>query len=172
MYMAPIGWAATELPIYGIRWGGWSFHGGVCSARRGSSRSGRILAIDEGIAGAERPFTRNAGDLSSLRERLLRTMWDNLGISRAKANLTRGLAELDRCASDLRDTGLTDQDRAFNLTWHDWLNLQSLIDTSRAIGAAAMVRENSRGAHFREDYPEEGIYDSHLYGSHTSERSP
>ena len=46
--------------------------------------------------------------------------------------------------------------RAFNLTWHDWLNLRSLIEISRVITLAALQRENSRGAHFREDFPGEG----------------
>ena len=47
-------------------------------------------------------------------------------------------------------------DRAYNLTWHDWLNLESLIDISEVITRAAEAREDSRGAHFREDFPETG----------------
>ena len=53
-------------------------------------------------------------------------------------------------------TGLADTGRAFNLTWHDWLNLRSLIEISRVIALAARRRENSRGAHFRSDFPDEG----------------
>ena len=45
---------------------------------------------------------------------------------------------------------------AFNLAWHDWLNLGSLIAVSRAIVCAARARENSRGAHYRDDYPDPG----------------
>ncbi|MEM7523415.1 MAG: succinate dehydrogenase/fumarate reductase flavoprotein subunit, partial [Pseudomonadota bacterium] len=45
---------------------------------------------------------------------------------------------------------------AFNLTWHDWLNLRNLMEVSKVIAAAALARENSRGAHHREDFPEEG----------------
>jgi fumarate reductase flavoprotein subunit len=45
-------------------------------------------------------------------------------------------------------------DLAFNLTWHDWLNLKSLILVSKSIRAAAVAREDSRGAHFRADFPE------------------
>ena len=43
--------------------------------------------------------------------------------------------------------------RMFNLTWHDWLNLDSLIGVSKAIAQAALAREDSRGAHYREDFP-------------------
>jgi fumarate reductase flavoprotein subunit len=39
------------------------------------------------------------------------------------------------------------------VTWHDWLNLKSLILVSRAITASSLAREESRGAHFRSDFP-------------------
>jgi fumarate reductase flavoprotein subunit len=58
--------------------------------------------------------------------------------------------------AELMETGLADSDRAFNLTWHDWLNLESLIAVSRVIASAALARRDSRGAHFREDFPETG----------------
>jgi fumarate reductase flavoprotein subunit len=50
--------------------------------------------------------------------------------------------------------GIPDDGRLFNLTWYDWLNLRSLVETSRVIALAAKQRENSRGAHFRGDFPE------------------
>ena len=43
---------------------------------------------------------------------------------------------------------------AFNLTWHDWLNLKNLLLVSKSIRAAAVAREDSRGAHFRSDFPD------------------
>ena len=43
---------------------------------------------------------------------------------------------------------------AFNLTWHDWLNLKSLLLVSKSIRFAAAAREDSRGAHFRADFPD------------------
>ena len=55
-------------------------------------------------------------------------------------------------------TGVADADRRFNLTWHDWLNLRSLCEISRVIALAALKRENSRGAHFRSDFPEPGDF--------------
>ena len=45
---------------------------------------------------------------------------------------------------------------AFNLTWHDWLNLKNLILVSRAITTAALARRDSRGAHYRSDLPKSG----------------
>jgi len=51
---------------------------------------------------------------------------------------------------------VSDNAKVFNLTWHDWLNLRSLVEVSRVIALAARARENSRGAHFREDFPDPG----------------
>jgi fumarate reductase flavoprotein subunit len=83
-------------------------------------------------------------------------MWDDVGVIRDRTGLDRALAALDAIEAELLATGVAEEDRAFNLTWHDWLNLRSLVEASRAIALAALKRENSRGAHFRSDFPEPG----------------
>ena len=92
-------------------------------------------------------------------------MWEKVGIIRDAAGLRAGLAELDSIESELKDCGIADANRAFNLTWHDWLNLDSLVATSRVIAEAALARTDSRGAHFREDFPETGSLDSSFFTS-------
>jgi fumarate reductase flavoprotein subunit len=112
--------------------------------------------LDAEIARALHPFTRKAGNLNDLRERLLDAMWDDVGVVRDRTGLDRGIAAIDAIEAELLATGLADDGRAFNLTWHDWLNLRSLAEISRVIALAAVKRENSRGAHFRSDFPGEG----------------
>ena len=65
-------------------------------------------------------------------------------------------SRIDALDQTLMRTGTADGERVFNLTWHDWMNLKSLIAVSRVIATAALAREDSRGAHFREDHPETG----------------
>ena len=113
-----------------------------------------VLAAE--LARAEHPFSKKPGDLNRLRERLLDTMWEDAGVVRDAAGLDRALAKVGEIEAELLETGLADGSRAFNLTWHDWLNLRSLCETSRVIVRAAQARENSRGAHFRADFPEPG----------------
>jgi fumarate reductase flavoprotein subunit len=119
--------------------------------------------IDAGIARAEQPFSRRAGPTHELREALADTMWDDVGVMRHRAAMERGLASVARHQADLRDLGVADGDRRFNLSWHDWLNLESLLDISEVITHAALARENSRGAHYREDFPEAGSLEDSRY---------
>ena len=83
-------------------------------------------------------------------------MWDRVGIIRDEAGLRSAAAELSALETELDACRLTDANRAFNLSWHDWMNLKSLIQVSRVIAGAAIAREDSRGAHFRADHPDAG----------------
>jgi fumarate reductase flavoprotein subunit len=112
--------------------------------------------LQSALNAALRPFARPPGDLHALRENLQTLMWDKVGILRSADDLHTALTELDELTGVLENTGLADRDRVFNLTWHDWLNLDSLLLVAKAITQVASARENSRGAHFREDFPETG----------------
>jgi fumarate reductase flavoprotein subunit len=111
-------------------------------------------AIARSIAQQERPFQQQGQGLEEIREQLYATMWERVGILRSSADLQQAQAELQMLAQGLHSVGLAQSDRAFNLPWHDWLNLRNLIDVSRVIATAALAREDSRGAHYREDFPE------------------
>ncbi|MFL5139741.1 MAG: L-aspartate oxidase [Microvirga sp.] len=111
-------------------------------------------AIEAGLWHLEAPFRRRPGDLNAIRERLYDVMWEDVGILRTGDGLRRGLAALDDLDRALEAAGVADGDRAYNLTWHDWLNLKNLVLVSQSIAAAALAREDSRGAHFREDFPD------------------
>src|SRR5688500_11860473 len=122
----------------------------------GEWREPDAAALEAQRARARAPIGRPAGNLESVREGLYQVMWDDVGILRDAAGLARAEARLAGLREELESIGVSGTDLRYNLTWHDWLNLDSLIDVSRAICAAAAARNESRGAHFREDYPETG----------------
>jgi fumarate reductase flavoprotein subunit len=112
-------------------------------------------ALDAAIQFCERPFsTGSSSNLENLREKLYEVMWEEVGIVRDAAGLKEAQSQLETLDSQLDSYSLPHAERAFNLTWHDWLNLKSLVAVSRAITAAAAARRDSRGAHFRSDFPE------------------
>ena len=96
------------------------------------------------------------GDLEGIRERLFNVMWEDAGIVREGSGLDRAASALTEVEDELNETGVAGEDPAYNMTWHDWLNLKSQIRIGRAITAAAAQRQDSRGAHFRSDFPEMG----------------
>src|SRR5205814_5843635 len=84
---------------------------------------------------------------------LFDVMWDDVGILRHPDGLSRAAARLADLQTEIAAAGAYPE-RRYNLTWMDRLNLENLILVSRAICAAATMRADSRGAHFREDNPE------------------
>jgi fumarate reductase flavoprotein subunit len=112
--------------------------------------------LDEEMARATAPFAQKPGDVTALRDKLLDVMWEDVGVMRDADGLQRGLHRIDEIDDELSSTGVAADNLAFNLSWHDWLNLRSLVDMSRVIAQSALSRENSRGAHFREDHPDAG----------------
>ncbi len=125
-------------------------------------------AIDAARERAFAPLQRKPGNLPEMRERLYDIMWNDVGILRTAETLARGKAALDALARDIADCGVADQSRRYNLTWMDRLNLENLTLVSRAICAAADFRRDSRGAHFREDFPQM----SDLASSRYHQRAP
>ena len=108
------------------------------------------------IEAHEAPLKRAPGDIELIRDALAEVMWDDVGISRTKESLERARTKLDELDRSLNQMGVGDLQRAYNLTWQDWMNLRNLILVSKSVTEAAIARENSRGAHYREDFPEPG----------------
>jgi len=131
--------------------------------REGVWRDPDETALCAAVDRALTPLNLPPGDLEAVREALYTCMWDDVGILRTADSLQRGLKQLQALDEQLERTGVADHDRAFHMGWHDWLNLKSLIDVSRVIALSALAREDSRGAHFREDFPHTGALESSHY---------
>ena len=103
-----------------------------------------------------RPLERANGNLNEVRESLYETMWEHAGILRSTQSLKLAAAELANLDNQLAKTGVDANTLAFNMSWHDYLNLQNQILVSQAIVTAAKTRTDSRGAHYLTDNPNTG----------------
>jgi succinate dehydrogenase flavoprotein subunit len=108
-------------------------------------------------------FGKPLGDLNALRRKLCTVMWDDVGIIRSTQSLARGRTTLEELQHEIASCGVMDNDRRYNLTWMDRLNLENLILVSQAIAAAAEARGDSRGAHFRTEHPHASDLESSTY---------
>ncbi len=141
-------------------------YGGIAGDTMGADirNMGALRDPDEDALTAEiqracHPLGNAPTPIQPLRQTLQDAMWEDVGVMRTKAGIERGLTRIAEISNELNGMGVASDNLAFNLTWHDWLNMRSLCDISEVIARAGLARENSRGAHFREDFPEPGDLD-------------
>ena len=98
------------------------------------------------------PLERRGGDLYALQRELREVMWERAGLVRDGEGLKTAVATAERIAGELERTGVPGG-AAFNLAWQDWINLTSQAVVARLIATSALARTESRGAHYRSDFP-------------------
>ena len=99
------------------------------------------------------PFERHEGENPYTLQRDLQVTMQNLvGIFRTREDLEKALGELEGLERRLAAVSV-EGSRMFNPGWHLGLELKSLLTVSEAVTRAARMREESRGAHSRIDFP-------------------
>ena len=102
---------------------------------------------------ALKPFENSSGENPySVQRDLQEVMQHNVGIVRDEGEMRSALDHLKTFWDRAARAGVTGN-RDFNPGWHTALDLENLLTVSEAITRAALERKESRGAHFREDYP-------------------
>lgn len=88
-----------------------------------------------------------------IREELGQTMSLNLGLVRTHESMSATISALTALAHRTASITVQDKGRVFNTDLVQALELQSLLDVAETIVASALARQESRGAHYRSDYP-------------------
>jgi succinate dehydrogenase / fumarate reductase flavoprotein subunit len=143
----------SDLLVFGKRAGD---HAAAFAGAHGAARIDDA-AVDDAARAALEPFARPASSDGAgafqVQEELQTTMQDLVGIVRNEADMQRALVavqELSRRASQVAVAG----NREYNPGWHTALDLLNMLTVSEAITRSALERKESRGAQFREDYPD------------------
>ena len=109
--------------------------------------------VEEAAHRALEPFERGTGENPyAVQHDLQETMQDNVGIVRREEEMVSALKKVESFSRRASHVGVTGN-REFNPGWHTALDLQNLLTVSGAITRAAIERKESRGAQFREDFP-------------------
>ncbi|MGA7273391.1 MAG: fumarate reductase/succinate dehydrogenase flavoprotein subunit, partial [Candidatus Udaeobacter sp.] len=95
--------------------------------------------------GSENPYT--------IQKDLQETMQNLVGIVRTETEMREALESIDELKERAKQAAVTGN-REYNPGWHTALDLKNLLIVSEAITRAALERKESRGAQFREDYPD------------------
>jgi succinate dehydrogenase / fumarate reductase flavoprotein subunit len=117
--------------------------------------------ISKVIKNATDILNRNEGNNPYLvHEELQKIMQNHVGIVRTGEELQSGLDKLNEIKSDIKKV-YAHASAQYNPGWNEALDLKNLIITSEAVTRAALLREESRGAHTRLDFEgerEEGLH--------------
>jgi succinate dehydrogenase / fumarate reductase flavoprotein subunit len=110
--------------------------------------------VDAAAARALAPFDRGtSGENPYAVQRDLQDMMQSLcGIVRQESEMREAIDRLQRLRARADKAGI-DGNREYNNGWHTAIDLHNLLTVSEAIAMTAVERKESRGAHFREDYP-------------------
>jgi succinate dehydrogenase / fumarate reductase flavoprotein subunit len=117
----------------------------------GKIDNGKVEAV---AREALRPFDRRDGESPyQVQKDLQETMQDLVGIVRDEAEMREALEKIGDFKERAEKAAVTGN-REYNPGWHTALDLENLLTVSEAIARAALERKESRGAQFRDDYPD------------------
>ena len=141
----------SDLIVFGKRAGEYAAQ---FARQHGAARVDE-QAVERAIRDSLAPFDRGEQGENpyKLQMQLQETMQDGVGIVREESDMQRALVEIDRFKQALTRVGVTGH-REYHSGWHTAIDLHNLLPVSEAIARSAIERRESRGGHFREDYPD------------------
>ena len=114
------------------------------------SQADLSAAVEEALA----PFSRSEGENPyTVHHELQQTMNDLVGLIRRESEVKTALGELEKFKERAARVAVPGE-RAYNPGWHYSLDLRNMLLVAECVAMAALERQESRGGHTREDYPE------------------
>ncbi|MFQ5345828.1 MAG: succinate dehydrogenase flavoprotein subunit [Mariprofundus sp.] len=92
--------------------------------------------------------------IADIRLRMQTIMQEHFSVYRTDEVMAEGVQRLEALAAELPDVKLSDGNRIFNTELIEAMELENLMGLARVTAAGALARQESRGAHARDDYPE------------------
>jgi len=142
----------SDLLVFGKRAGDGAadYFESLGSSKPAVAQADVDAAVEEALA----PFTRTDGESPyEVHAELQQTMNDLVGIIRREQEMKDALAALEKFKERAKTLSVPGE-RAYNPGWHYAQDLRNMLLVAECIAMAALERQESRGGHTREDYPE------------------
>jgi succinate dehydrogenase / fumarate reductase, flavoprotein subunit len=97
--------------------------------------------------------TTQGESVAQIRQVMQKTMQNDFGVFRTESYMKEGLEKLTELRERLQNAALSDASQVFNTARIEALELDNLMEVAYASAVSALTRQESRGAHSREDYP-------------------
>lgn len=100
-------------------------------------------------------FLKNEGTISicEFRKRIREIMWKYVAIIRRKEDLEKAINGLNLLRGKLSEIKICSESKYYNQELIECLEAENMLDTATIVVNSALLRDESRGAHYREDYP-------------------
>ena len=139
----------SDLVVFGRRAGA----GAAAYASRTNARAVDDAQVEEAARSMLAPFEGEGGENPyTVHLELQETMQSLVGIIRTEAELKQALGKLDELSGRLERVTV-EGNRQFNPGWHLALDLRSMLTISKVVARSALMRQESRGGHTRDDFP-------------------
>jgi succinate dehydrogenase / fumarate reductase flavoprotein subunit len=139
----------SDLIVFGMRAGKYA----AGFAKKNGAVTVDTTQADAAARAALAPFERSGNDNPfAVQHELQGMMQELVGIVRVEKEMQTALVKLS-ILKERADVVPAPGNREYNPGWHTALDLQNLMTISEAITRSALERKESRGAHFRDDYP-------------------
>jgi succinate dehydrogenase / fumarate reductase, flavoprotein subunit len=111
--------------------------------------------VESGAKAALAPFERGAAGENpfTVQSELQDIMQNLVGIVRVESEMQEALGKIEALRARAAKAGITGNIE-YNTGWHTALDLENMLSISEMIAIAALERKESRGGHFRDDYPD------------------
>jgi succinate dehydrogenase / fumarate reductase flavoprotein subunit len=111
--------------------------------------------VDRAVKASLEPFNRGASGENpyKVQHDLQDAMQSLVGIVRTESEMQEAIRTIAGLRERATRVGV-DGHREFNAGWHTCIDLRNLLDVAEAIARSAVERKESRGGHFREDFPD------------------
>lgn len=144
---------------------------GICDSTVFGRRAGDMaaaIAMDESLRPYEeatadkirmrwlKPYTLESGhDIYALRDEMKELMWEKVGVVRSGDKMKKAVRRLDGLLEEVENAAVANRRLSrFNMEWQNIIDVTNSITVSRMVAHSALHREESRGAHYRDDFPE------------------
>jgi succinate dehydrogenase / fumarate reductase flavoprotein subunit len=93
------------------------------------------------------------GKMSDVRNGLKKTMFNHFGVFRKEESMKAGLTKLEDLKKRINNISISDKGKVFNQSLISYFELENMVLVAEAVAKGALKRKESRGSHFRSDYP-------------------
>ncbi|MHC5011712.1 MAG: fumarate reductase/succinate dehydrogenase flavoprotein subunit [Planctomycetota bacterium] len=140
----------SDLVVFGRRAGA-----GAAAYVKGLSATPGVneAEVEEAVAWANAPLGREGPNPYEIHHELQESMQKNVAIIRVADELETAIADIRRLRDRAKDVAASGG-RAYNPGWHLALDLENMLLCGEIVTRAALMREESRGAHTRGDHPQ------------------